>query len=221
MTIPMLATKLYIPPLPPKVVIRPRLIEQLTAGLAIGRKLSLIAAPAGFGKSTLASAWIAGCGRPAAWLSLDEHDGDPVRFLAYVVRALQGVAPALGAGILDALQSPQPPPLVRSLGADAVIDYTAPDFSASMGKYDVIFDAVAKFPNSGYAKHLAPGGAYVTMARLDSKESMDNLLFVKALLEASELKSVIDRCYSLDEIVAAHRYVDTGRKKGNVVIMVG
>ncbi|MFN3333474.1 MAG: helix-turn-helix transcriptional regulator, partial [Caldilinea sp.] len=117
MTIPMLATKLYIPPLPPKVVIRPRLIEQLTAGLAIGRKLSLIAAPAGFGKSTLASAWIAGCGRPAAWLSLDEHDGDPVRFLAYVVRALQGVAPALGAGILDALQSPQPPALDALLTA--------------------------------------------------------------------------------------------------------
>ncbi|MFN3982900.1 MAG: helix-turn-helix transcriptional regulator, partial [Caldilinea sp.] len=117
MTIPMLATKLYIPPLPPKVVIRPRLIEQLTAGLAIGRKLSLIAAPAGFGKSTLASAWIAGCGRPAAWLSLDEHDGDPVRFLAYLVRALQGVAPALGAGILDALQSPQPPALDALLTA--------------------------------------------------------------------------------------------------------
>lgn len=110
--------------------------------------------------------------------------------------------------------------LVKSLGAEPVIDYTAAEFSARTGRYDVIFDVVAKFPKSGYARLLAPGGAYITMARLDSKESMDNLLFIKALIEAGELKAVIDRCYLLEEIVAAHRYVDTGRKKGDVVITV-
>ncbi|HET7079784.1 MAG TPA: hypothetical protein VFM49_20310, partial [Chloroflexia bacterium] len=65
----MLATKLYIPPPPPQAVQRSRLLERLTAGLH--RKLTLIAAPAGFGKTTLVSAWVAGCARPVAWLSLD------------------------------------------------------------------------------------------------------------------------------------------------------
>jgi len=79
--------------------------------------LTLVSAPAGFGKSTLVSEWIASCGRPAAWLSLDENDNDPARFLTYVVSALQTVSPNLGAGILDALQSPQIPPINSILTA--------------------------------------------------------------------------------------------------------
>ena len=91
MSTPILATKLYIPPPRPKVVLRPRLIERLNEGLH--RKLTLISAPAGFGKTTLVSEWVAGCERPAAWLSLDEGDNDPTRFLAYLVAALQTIAP--------------------------------------------------------------------------------------------------------------------------------
>ena len=76
-----LATKLYIPSPRAKVVIRARLIKQLSDGLAFGRKLTIISAPAGFGKTTLISEWIANCGRPTAWLSLDdEEDNDPTRF---------------------------------------------------------------------------------------------------------------------------------------------
>jgi LuxR family maltose regulon positive regulatory protein len=82
------------------------LIEQLNAGLS--RKLTLISAPAGFGKTTLVSAWVAGCGRPAAWLSLDDGDNDPARFLTYLVAALQTIAPQVGKGLLDGLQTPQP-----------------------------------------------------------------------------------------------------------------
>jgi LuxR family maltose regulon positive regulatory protein len=74
-----LATKLYIPPPPLQVVLRSRLLERLDAGLH--RKLTLLAAPAGFGKTTLLSAWVAACGRPVAWLALDAGDGDPARFL--------------------------------------------------------------------------------------------------------------------------------------------
>jgi LuxR family maltose regulon positive regulatory protein len=104
---PILATKLYIPPPQPKIVLRPRLVERLNEGLH--HKLTLISAPAGFGKTTLISEWIASCKRQVAWLSLDEGDKDETRFLAYLVAALQTVAPNLGAGVLVALQSPMPP----------------------------------------------------------------------------------------------------------------
>src|SRR4028119_271747 len=107
MSTPILASKLYIPLSQPKVVLRPRLIERLNEGLY--RKLTLISAPAGFGKTTLVSGWVAGCDRPAAWLSLDEGDNDPTRFLSYLVAALQTIAPNIGEGVLGALQSPQPP----------------------------------------------------------------------------------------------------------------
>jgi LuxR family transcriptional regulator, maltose regulon positive regulatory protein len=117
MAISILATKLYISPLPPRVVARPRLIKQLTDGLSLGHKLTLISAPAGFGKSTLVSEWIANCGRQVAWLSLDESDNDPARFLTYLISALQTISPNLGAGILEALQSPQAPPIESILTA--------------------------------------------------------------------------------------------------------
>ena len=111
--------------------------------------------------------------------------------------------------------------MVKSLGADHVIDYTEEDFATREERYDLIFDTVAKFPKTQYAKVLAPNGTFVSMAKLDSKESMDNLVFVRDLIEAGEVKAVIDRCYPLEDMVEAHRYVDTGHKKGNVVISVG
>ncbi|HNA55740.1 MAG TPA: NAD(P)-dependent alcohol dehydrogenase [Anaerolineales bacterium] len=111
--------------------------------------------------------------------------------------------------------------MVKSLGADHVIDYTKETLSATKERYDVIFDTVGKFAKSKASQILMPNGAYITMAQLDSKESMDNLIFIKELVEAGKLKVVIDRCYPLEDMVEAHRYVDSGRKKGNVVITVG
>jgi LuxR family maltose regulon positive regulatory protein len=108
MSAPILATKLYMPPLRSKIVLRPHLIERLNEGLE--RKLTLISAPAGFGKTTLVSQWVAGCERPVAWLSLDEGDNDPASFLTYLVAALQTIAANIGKGVLAILQSPQPPP---------------------------------------------------------------------------------------------------------------
>jgi len=109
MVTPLLKTKLYIPPVRPELVPRSRLIERLNEGLH--RKLTLISAPAGFGKTTVLSEWVAGCGRlepevRVAWLSLDEGDNDPSRFLAYLVAALQTVEENLGQGLLAALRSP-------------------------------------------------------------------------------------------------------------------
>jgi LuxR family maltose regulon positive regulatory protein len=109
MPAPILATKLYIPTPRPNIVSRPRLIRRLNASLAAGRKLALISASAGFGKTTLLSAWIAGCGRPVAWLSLDEGDSDPARFISYLVAALQTIKAGIGEGLLAALQAPRPP----------------------------------------------------------------------------------------------------------------
>jgi LuxR family maltose regulon positive regulatory protein len=106
---PILATKLYIPPSRRRVVLRPRLVERLNEGLAAGNKLTLVSAPAGFGKTTLVGEWVAGCGRPVAWLSLDEADSDPSQFLTYLIAALQTVAPGIGEGVLTVLQSRQPP----------------------------------------------------------------------------------------------------------------
>jgi NADPH:quinone reductase-like Zn-dependent oxidoreductase len=110
--------------------------------------------------------------------------------------------------------------LVRSLGADHVIDYTKEDISAREERYDAIFDTVAKFPKSQYSKVLASNGKFVSMAKLDTQESLDNLIFIKKLIESGEIKAIIDRCYSLEDMVEAHRYVDMGHKKGNVVIKV-
>src|SRR6266550_4146126 len=121
MPTPILATKLYIPRLRPNVVSRPRLIERLNEGLH--RKLTLIAAPAGFGKTTLISEWVEGIERPGArrartaWLSLDEGESDPTLFLTYLVAALRTIAATLGEGVLGMLQSPQPPPTEAILTA--------------------------------------------------------------------------------------------------------
>lgn len=107
----LLRTKLYGPPLRPNLVARPRLIERLNQGLHPGHKLTLVSAPAGFGKSTLVSEWVAGAGRPVAWLSLDGGDNDLIRFLGYVIAALQTIEANIGAEVLKAIQSPQPPPI--------------------------------------------------------------------------------------------------------------
>jgi LuxR family maltose regulon positive regulatory protein len=104
----LLATKLFIPPARPDLVSRSRLVERLNAG--IHRKLSLISAPAGFGKTTLVGEWVAAAGRPVAWLSLDEGDSDPARFLAYLIAALQQIDAAIGRSVQVMLQAPQPPP---------------------------------------------------------------------------------------------------------------
>jgi LuxR family maltose regulon positive regulatory protein len=106
---PLLTTKLYIPPARPDWVPRPRLIERLDGGLH--RKLTLVSAPAGFGKTSLLSEWTQQRACPVAWVSLDAGDSDPARFWAYVVAAVQTIHPGVGEATLAALQSPQRPPI--------------------------------------------------------------------------------------------------------------
>ena len=109
--------------------------------------------------------------------------------------------------------------LVRSLGADKMIDYTQEDFTDAQEKYDIVYDAVMKSTAAKCRKILKKGGSFVNNNGLAKIETRD-LLLLKELVENNHLKAVVDRTYSLDEIVEAHRYVDRGHKKGNVVISV-
>lgn len=116
MTIPIIPMKCCVPHIRSNVVIRSRLIERLNEGLL--RRLTLVSAPAGFGKTTLVSEWLVRCGLPAAWLSLDEGDNDPACFITYLVSALQSVSVNMGRGLDRLLLSPQLPALesmIRSL----------------------------------------------------------------------------------------------------------
>ncbi len=109
MSAQILTTKLYTPVPRPGLVVRHRLIERLNAGLH--GKLTLASAPAGFGKTTLITSWMASDTYKVAWLSLDEGDNDPVRFLTYIIAALQTIESQIGTGVLSLLESPQPPPI--------------------------------------------------------------------------------------------------------------
>ena len=127
--------------------------------------------------------------------------------------------------------------MVKSLGADNVIDYTKEDFTKSSQTYDVIFDTVMKTSFSTCKSSLAPRGVFITVdfplltalwtSIIGSRKlvfgianKIEDLIFLKELIEAWKIKSVIDRCYPLEQTAEAHRYVDKGHKKGNVVITV-
>ena len=163
---PILATKLYVPPPRPRAVLRLRLTGHLNGGL--NGKLTLVSAPAGFGKTTLLGEWVAGCERPAAWLSMDEGDNDPTRFLAYFVAALQTIAPDIGEGVLGVLQSPQPPPIESILTALLNdIDTVPDDFVLVLDDYHVIDGSAVEEALSFVLEHLPPGMHLVIATRED------------------------------------------------------
>jgi LuxR family maltose regulon positive regulatory protein len=185
MPAPILATKLYIPPHRLKVVLRPRLIERLNEGMHC--KLTLISASAGFGKTTLVSEWVAGSERPVAWLSLDEGDSDPTRFLTYLVAALQTIAADIGKGVLAILQSPQPPPIESILIALLNEITTVPDnFILVLDDYHIIDSKPVDNALTFLLEHLPPQMHLVIATREDPQFPLARL---RARCQLTELRA--------------------------------
>lgn len=128
------------------------------------------------------------------------------------------IAKAMGAEV-TAVCSRANIPMVTKLGADKNIDYTNNDFTKTTDRFDVIFDAVGKTSKLACRHLLNPGGKFVTVKK-NPKKNTGDLLFLKEMIESGKLISVIDRRYSLEQIREAHSYVESFRKKGNVVINV-
>ena len=208
MSASILATKLYIPPSRPNVVLRARLLERLNEGLR--RKLTLISAPAGFGKTTLVSEWLAGCERPTAWLSLDEGDNDPTRFLAYLVAALQTIVAKLGAEVLGALQSPQPPSTESMLTALLNDITTIPDnFILVLDDYHVIDAKPVDTALTFLLEHLPPHmhlvittreDPHLPLARLRARGQLTELRATDLRFTPSEAAGFLNQVMDLDPI---------------------
>lgn len=164
MLTPLLATKLYIQPARLNRVPRPRLMEQLH----ITRPLTLIAAPAGFGKTTLLSGWIPYSQQCVTWLSLDDDDNDPIRFWVYVVAALQKLRANLGEGALALLQSPQPPPITSILSTLINEISSFPEnFSIVLDDYHLIKTQLIHEALTFLLDHLPPQMRMILTTRAD------------------------------------------------------
>src|SRR6516225_9808990 len=206
MPTPILATKLYIPRLRPNVVSRPRLLARLNEGLH--RKLTLISAPAGFGKTTLVSSWVALIDRQVAWLSLDAGENDPTLFLTYLVAALQTIAPTIGEGVLGVLQSSQPPPPESILTALLNEITTLPDhFVLVLDDYHVIDTKAVDQALTYLVEHLPPqmhlviatrADPQLPLARLRARSHLTELRAADLRFTPSEAAAFLSQVMGLD-----------------------
>lgn len=176
MSMPLLTTKLYTPPPRPDLVPRSRLIERLDAGLGANSKLTLVSAPAGYGKTTLISTWIQESARPAAWLSLDEKDNDWVRFLTYTVAALGLIEEGLGLEVQEALQTSQSPQM------DILLTLLVNEISACGCEFILVLDDIHRITEHAtwevigfLLNHHPPGMHLVLIGRVDPIVSLSRL----------------------------------------------
>ncbi len=191
----LLTTKLHIPPARAELVVRPRLVERLNAGLC-GR-LTLISAPAGFGKTTLLSEWASRCPRPVAWLSLDEGDNDPMRFLAHLVAALQTVGAIVPDEVTDL------PLEARSAATRALVTALINQVGASklafvliLDDYHLIEEQAVHDALTFLLEHLPPNMHLVIASRADPPLSIARL---RARSQLTELRQS-DLRFDLHEV---------------------
>jgi LuxR family maltose regulon positive regulatory protein len=193
----LLATKLHAPPEPPHLVPRQRLLAQMDEGLS--RRLTLVSAPAGFGKTSLLGEWrVSSQGRqlPLTWLSLDESDSDPVRFLTYLVAALQQIDPAIGHATQAMLHSPQPPPPEAPLTA-LINDMAnvAPPFVLVLDDYHVIDSPAVHEHMAFLLDHQPPQLHVIILTREDPPLPLSRL---RARGQVAEIRQA-DLQFTLDE----------------------
>jgi LuxR family transcriptional regulator, maltose regulon positive regulatory protein len=197
---PLLETKLYVPKLRRSLVVRPRLIERLSRGAE--SKLTLISAPAGFGKTTVVAEWLAAVpagGPSAAWLSLDSGDNEPASFWTYVIAALQTVAPGVGAAALSLLQAPRPPP-IETLLAPLLNELSAGsnDIVLVLDDYHVVDGPDVQVGMAFLLEHLPPKLHVVIASRADPALTLARL---RARGELAEIRAA-DLRFTPDEAAA-------------------
>ena len=196
MSTPILATKLYVPGVRPKFIPRPHLLARLNDGLH--RKLTLISAPAGFGKTSIVSEWAASLAdvTSVAWLSLDDGDNDPTRFLAYLIAALQTISAEIGTQSLTELQSPQPPPTESILTLLINDISTQPEqFVFVLDDYHLLDSKQVDGALTFLLEHLPPQMHLVIATREDPPLPLARL---RVRSELTELR-VADLRFTLDE----------------------
>lgn len=188
MTEILLRTKLSVPPLRNILVSRSRLVDMANSNLLLGdefqRKLTLVSAPAGYGKTTLVAEWIQELGMPLAWLSLDESDNDPARFMAYFIEAIHGVQPGFGASLKGMIQSPQPPPqeVILTVIINELAEIASP-IILSLDDYHSISNLSIHREISFLLEHLPPKIHLVLITREDPLISIARLRGKGQLLE--------------------------------------
>jgi len=199
MDVPLLVTKLHTPLPRPNRVSRPHLIRRLEEGLRLGRKLTLVSAPAGFGKTTLVADWLQQVNQPFTWLSLDDGDNDPVRFLAYLNAALQRINSCWGQTVREMLCSPQPP-TQKAMVAALINDIAAGDshFVLILDDYHLISTLPIHDALIFLLDNLPPQIHLVILSRADLPFSLARL---RACGELTEIRAD-DLRFTLEEAVA-------------------
>lgn len=189
-----LTTKLHVPTPRNTLIHRTRLIHQLNRGLH--RKLTVISAPAGFGKTTLVSDWMTHCARPVAWLSLDTSDSDPIRFLTYMLKAIQTIDEHIGQSVLDALKSAQQP-AIESLVIPLLNDIatTPKPFLLVLDDYHLVESSIIDDALTFLLNQLPPQLHLVIATREDPQLPLARL---RVRDELTELR-VADLRFTVDE----------------------
>lgn len=187
MTTPLLTTKLYTPPARPNLVARPRLTNKLEDGIRLGHRLTLISAPAGFGKSTLMSEWAQSIDQPVAWLSLDANDNNLKRFLFYLIAALQLIDELIGESVLPVLEATDNPPVEHLLTILInEIAESGKDFLIFIDDFHLITSPKIIEALEFFLHHLPPNAHLVISGRVDPPFTLSRL---RARDQMTEIRS--------------------------------